>query len=414
MNILFVSEYYYPIVSGVPVVVRYLAENLTSHGHNVSVVTQKTDESNRYELLNGVSIYRFPIYSDWKHSYRGNIAEYVDFVLNYKADVIIMECAECITTDLLIPHLKKIESKILFHAHGLSGFDNKPFAIKENLKHTLGSTYNWLNSKIYFNISFKNVFRYADAFMCLSSVDSGIEYMKKYARKLYILENAADDIFYKKNIKSGAIDKYTKLENKKYMMCCANYTVVKNQKDMISQYYQSHSSKDYSLVCIGSTENDYLHECKELVESLERIYGHRDVRLLHGIKRSDIPSIIKGSSLYLVTSRWEQYSISIIEAMSQGVPFISTNVGNARLLPGGVTVSKINEYHKYIDMILNHESKYKELANNGLEYSYRNCRIESVVGKLETILQEILKDNEKNMFCNNCSNYDKVISPRID
>lgn len=389
MNILFSTENYFPKVSGVPVVVRYLAEGLKQKGHNVSIVTQAVSSCSDHEQLNGVDIIRYKIWSDWKHSYRGDIKGYVDYVLNADIDILVIECSECITTDLILPHLKYVKAKIIFHAHGLSGFDNKFFEIKDSLKHTIGSTYNWINSKIYFNYKFKKAFDYIDAFMCLSEVDSGIDYVKEYAKKWYILDNAADDMFFSSNIVNGAIAKYLTLTNDKYMLSCANYTVVKNQKDMIMQYFLSHSSNKYSLVCIGSSDNDYYYECKELVEQLEKQYGHRDVHLLHGIKRSDIPSIVKGSSLYLVTSRWEQYSISIIEAMSLGVPFISTNVGNARVLPGGKTIGKESDMYYVIDELLTDREQWERYSLAGKNYAYKNCRINAVVNKLEDIIKNI-------------------------
>lgn len=387
MKILFISENYYPKVSGVPVVIKYLAEGLCKRGYDMALVTQKPQGTQEQEQINGVKVKRFSIWQDWKHVYKGDINNYVSFVKDYNADVNIIECTECITTDLLLPHLNDIRGKIIFHAHGLSGFDNKLFAIKDNLKHTLGSTYNWLNSHIYFNWTFKKAFKYFDSFMCLSEVDSGIEYVKKYAKKCYILDNAADDMFFSKYIVDGGINKYTELKNTCYLVSCANYTVVKNQKDMIRQYFTSDSSKSCSLVCIGSQDNDYYKECIALFSKLEKQYGHRDVHLLHGVMRTDIPSIIKGASLYLVTSRWEQYSISIIEAMSLGIPFISTNAGNARLLPGGVTIFNVEEMHTQIDKLIKDANLHKNYSDAGKKFANENCRIESVVNKLETIVQ---------------------------
>jgi glycosyltransferase involved in cell wall biosynthesis len=387
MKILFASENYYPKVSGVPVVVKYLAEGLCKSGYDVALVTQKPQGTQEQELINEVKVRRFSIWRDWKHAYKGDINNYVNFIKDYNADVNIIECSECITTDLMLPHLRDVRGKIIFHAHGLSGFDNKFFAFKDNLKHTLGTTYNWFNSKIYFSWKFKKAFKYFESFICLSEVDSGIEYVKKYAKKYYILGNAADDMFFLKYIVDGSINKYTKLKCKRYMISCANYTVVKNQKDMIWQYFRSDSSKEYSLVCIGSQDNDYYKECMVLVSELEKQYGHRDVHLLHGVMRDDIPSIIKGASLYLVSSRWEQYSISIIEAMSLGIPFISTNVGNARLLPGGVTINNIEEMHIKIDKLIKDANLYKNYSDAGKMFAYENCRIDSVVNKLEIIIK---------------------------
>ena len=389
MKILFTSENYYPRISGVPVVVQYLAEGLADRKHCVAVATQQPPGTSSQELLNGVNIYRFPIFLDWKHSFRGSKKAYVDFILSYDADIVIIECTECITTDLLLPHLCKIKGKVIFHTHGFSGFDNKVFSIKDSLRHTFGTTYNWFNSKVYFNYTLKKAIKYIDAFMCLSEVDSGLNYIKQFAKKYYILDNAADNMFFDASCcQLDMLSKYTSLENRQFMMSCANYTVVKNQLGLIKQYYRSNASKRMSLVCIGSQKNSYYNDCIEQVSELEKKYGHRDVKLLQGVKREDIPAIVNKASLYLVSSSWEQYSISIIEAMSQGVPFISTNVGNARLLPGGMTIECIDEMHIAIDTLMHDNSKYKIYSEAGRKFAYDNCRIEVAVDKLEKILYE--------------------------
>lgn len=138
------------------------------------------------------------------------------------------------------------------------------------------------------------------------------------------------------------------------------------------------------------SENKYYEECEDLVSELNQQIGPRDVHLLSGVERADIPSIIKGASLYLVTSRWEQYSISIIEAMSQGVPFISTNVGNAKILSGGATVNSVDDIYLQIDNLLTNKSLLRNYAEAGKDFAYKNCRIDVVINKLENVMQKVV------------------------
>jgi len=58
MKILFVLENYYPLVGGVEVGFRDLAEGLAKLGNEVSMVTQKTKNASEFEILNGVKIHR--------------------------------------------------------------------------------------------------------------------------------------------------------------------------------------------------------------------------------------------------------------------------------------------------------------------------------------------------------------------
>lgn len=398
MKILFLPQNYLPNVSGVPIVVKYLAEGLLAKGYDVAVATTSFKDEPLIDNINGVKVFRFNMYKDWKHSYVGDVGKYVDFVKQYDADINILECSQCITTDLLLPYLEILRGKKIFHSHGFSGMELKPFALKGDLKHTIGNTINWLQSKVYFRHTLKNAMAHIDASLCLSEVDSSREYLDEHCKKNYILDNAANDMFFDVDIcMKDTLGKYTQLQHPRFLVSCANYQFIKNQKDIIRQFYLSESSKTISLVCIGMAINDYYRECEAIVSQMEKEIGHRDVHLLHGVDRKDIPSIINKAKLYLVGSRQEQYSISIIEAMSQGVPFISTNVGNARVLPGGYTINNIDEMHTMIDRLLSDKVLYSKYSGAGKKFAYENCRIPAVVDKLESIIKTLVYDNSKSM-----------------
>jgi len=388
-KIIFLPENYFPKVSGVPVVVKYLSEGLLARGYQVQVATTSFKGEPLHDYINGVEVFRFKMYKNFFHQYKGDVLGYIDFVKNSNADILIFECSQCITTDVLLPHIKKLPGKKIFHSHGFSGMEIKPFSIKPSLLHTIGNTHNWLASKWYFNYTLKKAMPFFNASMCLSKVDSSKDYLERYCEKSFILDNAADNMFFSDDVIDNKLFQYVQLKNEKYMMCCANYTYVKNQKDMLEQYYKSKSSKNVSLVCIGSRKTPYYFECVEWNKQLAMEYGERDVHLLQGVQREDIPPIMKGASLYLVTSRYEQYSISIIEAMSQGVPFISMNTGNARVLPGGITINNVDEMHETIDSLLSDTEAYKKYSILGKKFAYDNCRIDAVVDKLDNIIQSI-------------------------
>ena len=72
--------------------------------------------------------------------------------------------------------------------------------------------------------------------------------------------------------------------------------------------------------------------------------------------------------------------------MAVGTPFISTNVGNARTLPGGVTIDDIGEMHQVIDKLIENKEKYLDLQKKGKDYAYQNCRVDAAVDKLQHYL----------------------------
>ena len=66
----------------------------------------------------------------------------------------------------------------------------------------------------------------------------------------------------------------------------------------------------------------------------------RTIRLLGG--RNDVPDLLRGAHLFLMSSAWEGMPIALLEATMTGLPFVATDVGGcaevARLCGNGVIV----------------------------------------------------------------------------
>lgn len=198
--------------------------------------------------------------------------------------------------------------------------------------------------------------------------------------------NAVEDVFLKP---SGKVSQQDILDmNKPYFLSVAYYNQIKNQIGILRQFYKS-GIEDYAMVFIGPTENEYYYALREENKRLQTQYGKRNVLMLTNVVRSLIPDIVGNAKLYIVGSTIEQFSIAIAETMAKGVPFISTNVGNARLLPGGITVQSIEEMHKYMVSLTNDSNAYNLLSKNGKEYVLNNCVREFVIKNLESIIESI-------------------------
>ena len=199
MKILFVSESYYPYQSGVPMVVKYLAEGLAVD-NEVTVATSisPTEELPVGDEYNGVHIRRFLLWHNIAKRVKGDLLGIRSFVLNGAFDVVIIECGQAMTTDALLPIMSQMKVPCILHAHGLSGLLCKPFGLKSDFKHTIGGTYNWLRMQIYYGYTFKRQCKYFAASISLTDCDSGFDYVTKNIQSNYVLCNAADDAFFEK------------------------------------------------------------------------------------------------------------------------------------------------------------------------------------------------------------------------
>lgn len=387
MKILFLVENYYPKTSGVPVVVQYLAEGLVNRGHTVLVATTSVKDLKSEEIHNGVNIYRYNLRKTLLKRYVGEIDKYRDFVISQAADANVFECSECVTTDVLLPILSKLRGKKIFHSHGFAGKLLPLFKWNVNLKYSLGNTYNWFRFKWYYSYYFKKHVRDFDAAICLSDIDSSKLWLEKNAKKLYVLQNAVDDMFLEPTQKA---DFYPFNElNKPYLVSVATYSKQKNQIKILHEFYKAKA--ECALVFVGPKETEYYSLLKSELAKMQSKYGNqKEVYILLRIPRKEIPNVIGNASIYLCGSIFEEYSISLIETMTKGVPFISTNVGNARILPGGVTIDDISEMHTQIDRLLTEEKTYGNLSMAGSAFVNENCRREKAIEQLERIMKEKL------------------------
>lgn len=385
MKILFTVESYYPKTSGVPVVVQYLAEGLVNRGHNVSVATTLVKDRGTEEVHNGVHIYRFNLRKTLLKRYVGEIDKYRNFVISQHADANVFECSECVTTDVLLPVLSRLDGKKIFHSHGFAGKLLPLFKWNVNLKYSLGNTYNWFRFKWYYGYYFKKYVAMFDTTICLSDIDSSKRWLEKNAKKLYVLQNAVDEMFLKP---TNTVDLYpfNKI-GRPYLVSVATYSKQKNQIEILHEFYKTKT--DCALVFVGPVETEYYNLLKSELAQMQAKYGQqKEVYVLLRIPRKEIPNVIGNAALYLCGSKFEEYSISLIETMSKGVPFISTNVGNARILLGGVTIDNISEMHTQIDWLLTDKKIYNKLSTAGKAFVNANCKRDKAVEKLEKIIIE--------------------------
>lgn len=395
MKVLFTVAEYFPKISGVPVVTKYLAEELARLGYDVSVVTSKPEGTLDKEEINGVTVFRFNIlFSRIKGCY-GQKEEYINFIKNFRADILINECSQCITTDLLLPELKNIPSKKILHLHGASGLALKPFKIMRTLKNTVGNTYNYIRFKKYY-LKFYQYFKYYDKIVCLSEMDSAKDYVMKYAKeKFTILENAADDEYFmiSDNRKEEKRIGEMVSKNEKFLLSIANYNPSKNQKMLLKAFYMA-NTRDVSLILIGSERNDYSKIIESYNEKLKTKYGDKKVKILYGVDRNLNKFLLKYATAYISSSVHEEYSISIIEAMATRTPFISTDVGNARILPGGIVVKNIKEMSVAIEKIISDSNLNEILGIEGEKYVKNNCTIKKAGERLDIIIKSIIGGND--------------------
>ena len=390
MRIVFTSFAYYPELSGVPIVIKYLAEGLAKLGHVVTVITRMNGLSlDKQEYLNGVEIIRFNIGQTITKKNTGEIDSYINYVIKVPKDVLVLECLQCQTTDILLPYLSRISCKKILHSHGAPGILMKPIAWEGDILHTIGHIHNWIRWKHYYKWTFPKYSKGIDAAVCLSICSSDMDYLSKTVGHVFIAENAAQDPFFNDDSLSEDIVPLLGIKNKSYILNISNYSDRKNQIQLIKSFTEANLS-GISLVLIGSKVNQYYFKVKRLVEKISQ-RREIDIVLLHDIDRRYFPRIIKQAKLFAMTSKWEEYPVSLVETMAVGTPFVSTLVGNAHILPGGVTARNESEISSLIRVLISNEVLLFRLSKSSKEYALKNNKLDVVIDNYERILNTIIE-----------------------
>ncbi len=394
MNILITVSTYYPDLNGVANVTKYLAEGLKKLGHNIQIITKLSQNRKRNEEINGIKVKRFILNFNKFTGYNGEIDEYKKFVSNFECDIMINVCTQCVTTDVLLPILNKLKMKKILHVHGFSAIKLKPLNFSRGIKGFCSNLYSYLYWKKIYYFKFKKYVNEYDKIITLTKKDSSRSYLDKYYKsgKIEVLENAVDDIFLK-NVKDEytfELEKYGIYKDDKYLVSVANFSPVKNQRLLLDIFYKVKIDENYKLVMVGNTENiKYYNKVLKHFQKLKKEHKEKQVIFLTNIEREMIPLIIANAKVYLVTSVSEEFSISIIEAMSQKTPFISTNVGNASELKGGIVVNNGKQMIKELESLLNNDEKMIKLGLEGYNYVIANCTIDKAIKRLEYMINNI-------------------------
>lgn len=168
------------------------------------------------------------------------------------------------------------------------------------------------------------------------------------------------------------IDKYRPAEDKpfrKHVASCgekvlihtSNFRVVKRVTDTIRILEKVKKEIPAKLVLVGDGPDR--SECERLARELDL---HKDVIFLG--KQDAIEEILTAADLFLMPSQSESFGLSALEAMSCGVPVISSSVGGLPELiihneTGYIAeIGDVDRMAKYAIDLLTNDKKYKSFS----------------------------------------------------
>ena len=96
----------------------------------------------------------------------------------------------------------------------------------------------------------------------------------------------------------------------------------KNQKMLIKSFTKSFKNKSVKLTIVGN--GPLYNSLNELIEALDM---RRQIKLYGKASRSEVKDLLQNSDAFVTSSKYETFGVVLIEAMSCGLPVVSTRSG---------------------------------------------------------------------------------------
>ncbi len=390
MKIGIIIEEYYPALNGVSVLMKYFCDLLAVDNE---VYVFCTDSHGSYTSMKDdkVVINRYSLRQNRFFLIKGDHGKFLDDIIKANIDILIVTSAQCVTTNIVLKHIKQFDSKLIFYSHGFSGYKKNKFAFRLDFsENILGQLFRHFYM-IYYYIIFKRKIRYFDHSIFISEYLSDYQfYSDLNIINKSVIHNFITEEFFYDYMNDYKLPKEFDNINK-YILNISNYQNIKNQIMLLKAYYKIRDTK-IDLVFIGSKETDYLQTLKNTKNSLDNKHGYKNVHFLVNIQREYFRQIYDKSEFFVLTSKIEQYPMVIIESMARKKAFISTDVGNLSYLPGGKIVRGLRELISTIDLFCSNKNLIDKLGAEGFAYAVKNNQIKIGFSRLKYVIDSVQKN----------------------
>jgi glycosyltransferase involved in cell wall biosynthesis len=371
-NVVFITPFFLPSFNGISFSTLSHAKALHDLGFNVYIFSNSKYIGNS-TFFNHIHI---PIYGSglpWNRTFGKKDILYNNLNL-LKPEFIFIEGWYSWGAHL-IKTINKYCNKIILISHG-SKFVTKDFTFKNFIKKI---------GYFYYDIFYKNQqYKYCIAITVLSDYFDRIRFneIKKFNKiklKYYILPNVG--ILNSQNKPFLNIDQ--NFDSASIVVIgemCEN----KNQIGLLRYLIDSKNLK--KLIFYYPSENLYSLKLKEISKNITKIKIDFNV----GYDREQIFSRLNSISLLAISSNTEAQPLVLLDAISIGIPFISTRVGCIPSIHGGV-ISNLKDFATTVDSLLNNSDYYKNLSRSGIAY-YQNHHSYSAINK---VFERIINESRK-------------------
>jgi N-acetyl-alpha-D-glucosaminyl L-malate synthase BshA len=187
----------------------------------------------------------------------------------------------------------------------------------------------------------------------------------KIEKDIEVIPNFIDIEKYKRQVdeKTGCFKKNFAPNGEKILIHTSNFRALKRVQDVIKVFNEVRKKVDTKLILIG--DGPERSECEILARELGI---SEDIKFMG--KQDALVELLSVADIFLIPSQSESFGLSALEAMSCGVPVISSSVGGLpELNHHGDTgyiaeIGDVERMAKYAIELLTNEKRYEKMSIN--------------------------------------------------
>ncbi len=341
-----ITPYYLPDVGGAEICIYELAKGLVKNGHKVNVVTKHFGNLKKFEVMEGISVYRA------RSINLPQIRSLIAFLPMFLKALKVSK-----NSDLIHAHITYPSGIIAMLIKFLT---KKPYIITSQGDELMNYPEKRLLKLLRFPI--KKALEKADHIHCISKAlfNSIRDYFHINPKRITIIPNGVNLNLFKKAKKT---DLKKELECEKILINVSRLTKKNNVESTIKA--MARIDKDVRLVIVGGGP-----ERKNLGLLAKKI--GRQIIFYGKVDNNEIPCLIKGADMFIRTPKTEGLGNVFLEAMACGVPVIASPVGGIPEIVrdnwNGMLVNNIDEAALAVKKLFKDNKLRNELIKNGFEF----------------------------------------------
>ena len=388
-RLLILAPSYPPSKDGVANAAALLAEGLAARGHEITVGTIWHPERAPSAPGSNPTVKHFKLQGSpsWTDPVRGETTQLKQLVANFRGDAVLCLCTDAAPTTLAVQVFAEVSAPKILISHGFPLHHKVPWHRK--FPWGLGTWLAWQP----FLWQLPWLLRKFDRLVFLSRqrdfgrfLDHRVAHL--FARhRIHIIPNGVE-------WKSAPADRSDfrrthGLQDTLLFLCVAYYCDLKNQL-MALRAYRRARIPNSALVFIGAELNEYSRQMQQLDQQLAPAFPEGRVLLLEKLDRGPTEAAFATMDAFVLASKTEAQPIVLLESMAAAKPFLSTDVGCVRELPGGLVIRDEAEMTREMQRLAAEPQLRASLGDAGHREYMAKYRKDVVLDAYEKLIPDLL------------------------